>query len=343
MKRFLVGSALFLLPILALIAYYQFFMHAKFQHLSDIGDNGLALTGFVSADENYTTSLIKQFPEENEWRVLDYDKDSINKKTTILTIGDSFSQKRKGSYSNFLTYYTDHYNIVNYYRPINPFVIYWNLVNNSSDIPPIIIVETVERFLVGRLLDMDLSNTSLSIIKNEDKKITKELDRRAKRMSDYYRNLITLEKYRPVKHEKLCKDMFSCKNLESDLYIYHEDITITNSLEEIDIAAKKLDSLFIYAHEQGIQLFVLVAADRYDVYQSLIIDNPYPPKTVLDEMSSRVKSPNFIDTKQLFMPHVKQGVKDIYWCMDTHWSPVGAKIVAKEIARRLDSVENLEK
>ena len=29
---------------------------------------------------------------------------------------------------------------------------------------------------------------------------------------------------------------------------------------------------------------------------------------------------------------------DVYWADDSHWSPVGAKIVAEEIARKIDSL-----
>ena len=33
------------------------------------------------------------------------------------------------------------------------------------------------------------------------------------------------------------------------------------------------------------------------------------------------------------------GVKDIYYCNDTHWSPIGAEAVAMQVAKRIMELE----
>ena len=350
MKRFLIGCTLFLLPILVLIGYYQIFLHPKFQSLADMECYNLSSLGFVLFDENYTTSIVERFPEEQNWLVRDFDKNNSSCDTNlILTLGDSYSQKRKGSYSNQLAHIYDKCTIANRNNPYpfpNPFVKYWELFVNDTVLPNIVIVESVERFLVNRLLELDFNRDNLNdIVAFEDgngKKMS-DLQRRVKRNSDYYRNLLMKEKNRPVKHAKLNKEMFTCKEKESDFYFYDQEISITNTIDEIEIAVEKLDSLYMFADERGINLIILVAADMYDVYQSYIDNNPYPPKTVLDELSSRINHPNFINSKELFLPLLDQGMKDVYWCSDTHWSPVGAKIVAEEIARRMDSLGVFQK
>lgn len=347
MKRFLIGCTLFLLPILVLIGYYQMFLHPRFQSLADMKCYNLSSLGFVLFDENYSTSIVKEFPEEQTWLVRDFNKNNSCCDTNlILTIGDSFSQKRAGSYSNILAHYKNDYTIVNVPRKTyNPFMDYWDLFVNDTAFPNIVIVESVERYLVNRLLELDFNRDNVDDVAayadGKDKKMS-DLQRRFKRNSDYYKNLLMKEKNRPVKHVKIDKKMFTCKGKESDFYFYDQEISITNTIDEIEIAVEKLDSLYMFADEKGINLIILVAADMYDVYQSHIVNNPYPPKTVLDELSSRISHPNFINSKELFLPLLDQGMKDIYWCSDTHWSPVGAKIVAEEIARKIDSLGVLQ-
>ena len=97
--------------------------------------------------------------------------------------------------------------------------------------------------------------------------------------------------------------------------------------------------MFHLAEEKHIQLFYVIAADKYDVYQDFAIDNPYPRKTLLDSFSQFESNPYFVNTRPLLYTKAKEGVVDLYYADDTHWSPVGAKIVAEEIARRMDSLD----
>ena len=58
---------------------------------------------------------------------------------------------------------------------------------------------------------------------------------------------------------------------------------------------------------------------------------------------ARMKNPlfsmNSYSNKYVLTEAAENGVNDIYWADDSHWSPIGAKIVAEEIARRVDSLE----
>lgn len=330
------------MPVFIFISYYLIFLHPHFQKLSQKKYYNLSTLGFVLFDEKYSDRVIDCFADENEWIVKDYDeKTGYVNRNCILTIGDSFSEERVGSYSNSLAHILDTCIVANLKNPSpypNPFIKYWEFFVNESELPSVIIVESVERYLINRLLELDFNKKEFAISYNVEKGKTTELKRLKKRTSDYYKTLLMRKNKRPVRHVKLAKELFSCKGSESDFYFYDQEITITNTLEEIEIASQKIDSLFLFAKEKNITLIILVAADAYDVYQSYIMDNPYSPKTLLDELTTRIASPNYIDTKQLFLPYLDQGVKDIYWCTDTHWSPIGAKIVAEEIARRMDSL-----
>lgn len=40
---------------------------------------------------------------------------------------------------------------------------------------------------------------------------------------------------------------------------------------------------------------------------------------------------NGINSKDTLSKMVEQGVLDVYWCNNTHWSPVGAGAVAEQV------------
>lgn len=347
MKKFLLKIFFFLLPVFGLCGYYLIFQHPKFQKLADNGNYNLSSLGFILFEEEYANRIIANYEEENQVKVFDYEKyDSHHNVRAIITIGDSFSKPRNGRYSNYLAHIVSERIEYLHVNENNPFNSLLRFLSSEQDLPDVIIVESVERHLVNRLLELDFSKDwHWHIEKNEKESENNQnnIYRLVKRTTDYYKILFTKEENRPVRHLNLNRELFSCKGKERDFYFYEQEITITNTKEEIEMAAQNLDSLFALAEKKKITLIVLVAADAYDVYQSYVVSNPYPAKSVLDELSSKIHNPCYIDTKQLFMPYLARGVKDIYWATDTHWSPVGAKIVAGELKRKLDSLGVLQR
>lgn len=47
---------------------------------------------------------------------------------------------------------------------------------------------------------------------------------------------------------------------------------------------EKLNYLHERLQEKGINLYYIIAPDKYDVNQPYITNNPYPPKTVLGQL-----------------------------------------------------------
>jgi hypothetical protein len=82
---------------------------------------------------------------------------------------------------------------------------------------------------------------------------------------------------------------------------------------------------------------MLVAGDKYDLYQDYIIDNPYPAKTLNEDLQQWLapELDHFVFSKQVLLPYVKQGVKDVYLFNDTHWSPASSRLIAGEIIKKL--------
>ena len=123
------------------------------------------------------------------------------------------------------------------------------------------------------------------------------------------------------------------------LYFYNEDvkygINVTSSQQHKIVSC--YDEVIASAREQGVNLIFLVACDKYDLYQEYILDNPYPAKT-LNEDIERWMAPElsrFVIAKRVLHPLVEQGVKDVYLFNDTHWSPASSRIIAGEIIKKL--------
>ena len=92
------------------------------------------------------------------------------------------------------------------------------------------------------------------------------------------------------------------------------------------------------ARQQGVNLVILIAADKYDMYQDYIVpENPYPAKTLNEDIAQWM--PNCKDyiifSKDVLHPLLEQGVKDVYLYNDTHWSPASSHLISQAIIQRL--------
>ena len=90
-----------------------------------------------------------------------------------------------------------------------------------------------------------------------------------------------------------------------------------------------IDTLFSIASEKGVELIVLVCPDKYDLYQNYVNNNPYPRKTINEDFRTVVGNrEEIVIGKEILLPYIDRGEKDIYYLDDTHWSYKSAKIIA---------------
>lgn len=332
MKRFTLKSLLYSVPIIIPIIIFVFFINPYL--LGDIGP-----LGYVTFPKNYGKYTLK---EKNKMINCGYNYSALND-SCILTIGDSFSEGI--SYNYFLNLKTD-YNVVNLAKQVHtvsPFTRFLYL-SKTQNLPRIVIVETVERHLVERLCELSVSSsTELMIAKNgidtliisnkksKQKTILEKTQEWAKRKIGYKN---------PIEFSMLNKECFTCKGKEKSLYFYYEDINkIPQKEGSLNKAIMNLDSLFTYAESIGVELYVLVAADKYDIYQDYIIDNPYPKQDLLERLSIVYPHSKIINSKDTLSKMVAKGVLDVYWCNNTHWSPMGAEAVADMIVEKINRCE----
>ena len=132
--------------------------------------------------------------------------------------------------------------------------------------------------------------------------------------------------------------MFSSKE-PNILYFYNDDVKLG-----FDVTADQKQSIkYCYrklieeARKRGVNLVIVVACDKYDLYQEFIVDNPYPAKTLNEDIERWMSSElnHFVFTKRVLHPIVEQGLKDVYLFNDTHWSPASSRLVAREVINRL--------
>ncbi len=232
----------------------------------------LGLLGNIVFDRHYNVSM----KEEIEGSYM------IHKATTLedisidyplLVFGDSFSLQ--GKYQKYLSKelpFPIQTFLFKFTPSLSPENVAAFLLQSEKKLPPFIVIESVERSFIKRLealsfcFDSDtmqiepyLGETSRNILK---------------KMREYYKRKLGLENVPlSVLHQKLEKSMFTCKGSENELYFYHED-TCQVSNESIAKAYKNLDLLYKLAKSKNVELIYVVAADKYDVYQDYIIDNP---------------------------------------------------------------------
>ncbi len=339
MKRFLIKTLLLALPILAVIGYYSGCIQPRLRtNGTGSGDLGRLGLLFFPADYTLPKPDFQQFAHNVEYT------DSIPSDSCVWVIGDSFSQPDKTSkYTDFLAQYATFpvYNFSTGWLHGNPFNSFLYL-SKTQPLPSVVIVESVERALLSRLCNAQIALAADSLM---TQKYLDTVPPTAQRFSDktlleqtqeFVKKRVGIDN--PVKTAELRTPMFTCRGHENGLYFINEDLQKFDA-ERMDLAVRKLDSLFAYAQEVGVHLYVVVAEDKYDLYQPYIVDNPYPQSVNLDTLAERIYSPYFINSKDTLALIAAQGVRDIFFCDDTHWSQVGGKAVAEQVAIRIMQTE----
>lgn len=343
MKRFILKCLFTIFPIMMVIYIYGFYVN--FYLMDDIKKAGdLGVLGYFYIEKEQSNSGTKL--SENK---VDTYYDGIQNKYEILTIGDSFSQQGFAGYQNYLAHNLDK-RVLNFpdqrSRGYCPEEIALYLLHNDIYDKlgcKTVIIETVEREFIQHVLSFrDITQIGYTI-ENEAIK-TKNITSKSKR-EDY---LITTFKYfklylfkskNPVKKAQLKNNYFT-PSPHNILYFYSDDLRkLSATNEEINIVLERLKGLHKQFEDKGIQLFYLIAPDKYDVYQPYILDNPYQPKTIIDQLeANNINEIDwFINPRNEFRNMISNGIKDVYHIDDTHWSTVASETVGNIIAYKIQS------
>lgn len=264
-------------------------------------------------------------------------QDSIT--SSFITIGDSFSQRKKGGYSQFLAELL-HENIQNIQHDETPEQTLFQMLNHHQ-IPSqtTVILEIVERNMVNYLCWMNFEDTRRASFTKKNETYQPNKQRELQDALQFLKKNVGIRQ--PVLCYSTTQELFTHTSRHNKLYIYdspwdHDgDLRFPNLTEkDIFIAYQNLYVLHQLAESQGINLLVVIAADKYDVYEPFITTS-HPKNHTLDHCP---EEPWIVNTQPILQAKAWDGVKDIYYINDTHWSPVGAKIAAEEIYQRLQPI-----
>ena len=331
MKRFLIKLSYTVLPIwivwIGLMCYYNLTVLPN-QH-GDLGE-----VGRIPFKRFYEPPVCHDFPEVFSEDVKAPEK-LRKKQADILTCGDSFSQLGVQGYQNYLCGRGK--TVLNFAPPqvflTNPLQNAFDLMRlnyiDSSNVK-MLIVETSEKWLNRRISDFDSSHPQMTLLKEIDSHRTTE--RKAwtlKGANDFLLVRLGISIKHVVKKVELNRKVFSGTQ-GNRLYFYDEDLMDFSIGEKHEqLLRNYVDKMRQMAIRKGIKVCFLICPDKYDVYQDYIIDNPYPKKTINEDVKRILGNrTDIVIAKEILMPKVKAGEKDIYYMDDTHWSFKAARYVA---------------
>ena len=304
---------------------------------NETGD--LGRVGKIGFGHDYGQMFTQHYLTDN---LVDDYKGEGDQKYDVITFGDSFSQRGIYGYQNYLAHIRNervlNVKVLKKYGPEQTALIFLNsgLLANLS--PKVVIVEIVERHFIAGLLALNI-NERLNI-SDIQKYYQQESMPNVRQVAKIPSNNLyeTLNWIRlstgfksPVKKVQLRDTLF---NVFGDkLYFFRDDLKRTQVSEsEKKIVFPAIDSLKQKFEENGIQFIYVVAADKYDVYEPFIVNNPYPRNKTLDSFKHLDTTTYFINTKRLLQPAIEKGMKDVYLANDTHWSYIAYELLAHKIA-----------
>lgn len=332
MRQFLYKISYTVCPLL----FAFFILGGLYKYYISPGETGdLGRVGKICFGHEYTQEHENHYLKEN---LVDDFKGDEDKKYNIITFGDSFSQRGIYGYQNYLAHIQKerilNIKIQEDMAPEQMALAFLNSGLLTKLSPKIVIIETVERQFISRLLALNFDiRLTVSDIQEHYRKEEKQLPNLVKNNLYETLNWIRLRTgfKSPVKELQLKDDLFSICG--DELYFFRDDLKRNDINEkEKEIVCASMDTLKQKFSANNIRVIYMVAADKYDVYEPFIVENPYLPNKTLDHFNDLDTMGFFINTKSLLQPFVKKGVKDIYLANDTHWSYTAYKLVAEKIA-----------
>jgi hypothetical protein len=278
---------------------------------------------------------------------------SGNKKFKIMTLGDSFSEQSSYGYKNILS---EEFSLIHVDRFIakNQIQTLLNMCNGDFfDTYEIeyVVLQNVERHIIESIKDISFKDTLMlfeidSLIQSytEDKEInhyklfssttlTFPLYHFPRYIfsSDYLSN----EQVYNVEIDN--QSLFS--NNTNNLLFFHNDLNAVNK-NNLPENAVKLNNIYNSISNmlasKGIKLIVMPAVDKYDFYyESIVNKQRFERPLFFDNMRTLPKNYIYIDSKDVLMQNLNTK-KDIYFYDDTHWSPIGTKIIAESIKQKIN-------
>ena len=350
MKKFLIKLSYTVLPLwiilVGTVLYISLYVSPRMS--GDIGRVACIPFGF-----EYDRMLDKGALHDIYFKTINLPAELQHVRTTVLTIGDSFSQQRRIGYQNYLGKMgldVVNMHIEPYQSPLQEAYNVLDRHQIDSTTVKVLILECVER-------DFELNVKAFKNVVPDyvaplpapelepepEPTTTEELSEptttNTKWSVERARNLILFQTgYKsPVFTATLARDLFNSDEPRT-LYFYHEDINQGLSLSPAVEPQVRLvwQSLRQKAEECGVKLILMIATDKYDIYQREIVDNRFGAKTVNEDIERIIgPNPQLLMSKHYLLPLIERGEKDVFMFNDSHWSYKAADVIARELIKRI--------
>ena len=320
------------------------------QHIGDLARIGYQVSSIHPRVTIVT--LPKKHIEFSEWKGEPID---------IITIGDSFSNGGAGGTNS---YYQDFIATLYGYRVmnINPSLFGENYIEAIAALqqsgllyeikPKAILIESVGRYVISRFakpMKWEQKITRETLYK--DLNVEQWGDGKPQKEKQYF---ITTANYKlplynfnylfsphafhysNVYRLQLSKPFFNVKN-SSTLLAYQDDIGSIAGItpDKVAVINDNFNHLSDLLKANNIQLFFMVAVDKYDLYHDYILHNPYDTNPLFDLLRPSKKHYTFIDTKAILSTEIQNEQKDIFFADDTHWSYKASDAITSDSTFRL--------
>lgn len=340
MKKFIIQMIIFILPFCTFALVFHFFYSSSGGDLNRIGK--------ISVSEEYRRDFINIEPVLFDT----YFNDSM-RDYDFITIGDSFSRQGNNGYQNFLVknYGYQVFDLSTNYEIGNP--LEFALILSNSDFfdefnTRYLVVEIVERSISGRVdIDFHRAEESIGPVFNERETLSfTPLERFVRYIKDSIQFLVFNIFYifddnafiSQVYKVNTTQSLFEIdKNI---LLLYYEDYLLRKNysflLEDLNKLDRILKTLQNNLNEFEIELIFIIAPDKLSIYREFVSFD-YSAATYNYSLLQLDNDYVYVDLHTELIKRVKDGVKDVYYYDDTHWSPIGSEIVANKLHNTIES------
>ena len=342
MKKFLTKLSYTVLPVFLILfgltAYVTIYVSPR--ATGDLGH--LALIPFDCKDDD--TGEMKELL----FKTLNHSDSLRSIHADVLTVGDSFSKMGRLGYQNYLA--AQGVSVVNCSRELyeNPFQYAYHILDEKlvdSTNFSVLVVQVGERDLVSRSWEFDVDKVDMYELHPESPSQGNSRNPNTWSLLRARDFLMYRLCWSPVYKVTLDKDYFNNQEPRS-LYFYSADIT--NGLSIDETSEQKVQDVYQIltrkAEECGIAIRLMFPVDKYDIYQDHIVDNPYPRKTIIEDVRRIFgDTPHILLCKDLLTPLIEKGEKDVFLFDDSHWSRKGSAAVGKELSHRVKKMMNKQR
>lgn len=344
MKKFILNTLVFVVPFVGLYIFNLF-------NYSQRGAEGdLARMGYFYDNPSPRSVVDSVHVIPKQYKLLSEIGLSSKEKFDVMTIGDSFSEQDNLGWKNYLAATgTSVLHVDRFISGSNPIQTLVSLKNSGffdQIQSEFVVLQSIERDLNDRTRNIDFdARLDLEILSQkvkQHKSATPNYDLQF--FSDAtlkmpFNNFQFFYTDKPIfsnthQVKTTSTDLFS--NSPDKLLFYKHDLrkmeTKNDSLRTLN-SIKVLGKISDFLAKRDIELIVLISPDKYDLYYSYITKKSnFVRPTFFAIYEGADKAYVNVDTYRIFSEKMGEE-KDIYYYDDTHWSPVGGKIVVDEILK----------